>query len=72
MVQNIILCSPDPYKGALKNLTRNVLYFDTLDNTGIGTLLVDEDDIKRDITTAQRQMMSAAHWPADVSYSLAN
>ena len=36
------------YKGALKNWIRHVLYFDTLDKTGIETLLVDEDDIKRD------------------------
>ena len=32
------------YKGALKNWIRHVLYFDTLDKTGIETLLVDEDD----------------------------
>ena len=32
----------------LKNYFRHILYFDnTLDKTGIGTLLVDEDDIKR-------------------------
>ena len=37
------------FKRALKNYFRHVLYFDTtLDKTGIGTLLVDEDDIKRD------------------------
>ena len=32
------------YKGALKNWIRHVLYFDTLDKTGIEALLVDEDD----------------------------
>ena len=37
------------FKRALKNYFRHILYFDTtLDKTGIGTLLVDEDDIKRD------------------------
>ena len=56
---------------ALKNLFQHVLYFNTLDKTGIATLLVDEDDIKRDITTAQQQMMSAAHWPSDVRCLLA-
>ena len=39
----LLLCSPDPYKGALKNWIRHVLYFDTLDKTGIEALLVDED-----------------------------
>ena len=43
-----ILSSPDPYKGALKNLFRHVLYFDSHDKTGIETLLLDEDDIERD------------------------
>ena len=43
-----VLCSPDPYKEALKNCFRHVLYFETLDKTGIGTLLVDEDDVERD------------------------
>ena len=49
---------------ALKNLFRHILYFNTLDKTGIATLLVDEDDIKRDITAAQR--------PSDICWSLAN
>ena len=36
------------FKRALKNCFRHVLYFDTtLNKTGIGTLLVDEDDIKK-------------------------
>ena len=44
--KSFILCSPDPLQRSTEELDwiRHVLYFDTLDKTGIETLLVDEDD----------------------------
>ena len=44
--KSFILCSPDPLQRSTEELDwiRHVLYFDTLDKTGIETLLVDEDE----------------------------
>ena len=49
LFQNVYFVHQTLYKGALKNWIRHVLYFDTLDKTGIETLLVDEDDIKETV-----------------------